>query len=227
METTDRPTVETASEKPPRRVGTFTLGVTLLASGALMLVSMFFPRFDLSWVLKCSPLILIFLGVETLIAAKGGGKVKYDWVGMLLCFILTGAALCMYAAAWYMSYWQENGHYFDGSRTGNESSLILDHTAFNGTEFQLLELGRATPFRLTSSASAAASRSSRMRTGRRFLKVKILPPAPIPLRSRRMAAMSCGSADTGRKAALIFNGGPRFPIKQRQPQAENNFRLGL
>lgn len=139
METTERMASETAQSRQ-RRVGTFTLGVTLLVSGALMLVSMFFPRFDLSWVWKCSPLILIFLGTETLIAAKGGGRVKYDWVGMLLCFILTGAALCMCAVAWYMSYWQENGHYFDGSRTGNESSLILDYTAFNGTEFQLLEL---------------------------------------------------------------------------------------
>lgn len=139
METTDR-TAPEAAPAQQRRVGTFTLGVTLLVSGVLMLTAMFFPDLDLRWALKCSPVILICLGVETLIAARGGGRIRYDWVGMLLCFILTGAALCMFAAAWWLSCWPETGHYFEGSRTGDESSLVLDYTAFNGTEFQLLEL---------------------------------------------------------------------------------------
>ena len=87
-----------------RRVGTFTLGVVLVVSGGLMLASMFWPQLDWEWALKCSPLILIGLGVETLMAAKGGGKVKYDWLGMLLCFILVCAALCLYGMAWWMLY---------------------------------------------------------------------------------------------------------------------------
>lgn len=124
----------------PRRVGTFTLGVVLVVSGAAMLAAMFLPQLDLRWVLKGAPLILIGLGIETLLAARGGGKIKYDWVGMLLCFLLTGAALCMCAAAWYVSWWPENGRYYEGSRTGNENCLVLDYSAFNGTEFQLLEL---------------------------------------------------------------------------------------
>lgn len=138
METTER----TAPETPPRqrRVGTFTLGVTLVTAGTLMLAAMLFPRLDLRWALKCSPVILICLGVETLIAAKGGGRIKYDWAGMLLCFVLTGAALCMCAAAWFVSCWPEYGRFYEGSRTGNESCLVLDYGAFNGTEFQLLEL---------------------------------------------------------------------------------------
>lgn len=138
METAER----TAPETPPRqrRVGTFTLGVTLVTAGTLMLAAMLFPRLDLRWALKCSPVILICLGVETLIAAKGGGRIKYDWAGMLLCFVLTGAALCMCAAAWFVSCWPEYGRFYEGSRTGNESCLVLDYGAFNGTEFQLLEL---------------------------------------------------------------------------------------
>ena len=87
-----------------RRVGTFTLGFVLVLSGGLMLVSMFWPQLDWAWALKCSPLILIGLGAETLIAARGGGKVKYDWVGMVLCFVLVCAALCLYAVAWWMLY---------------------------------------------------------------------------------------------------------------------------
>ena len=104
METNER----TVPEKQ-RRVGTFTLGVVLVVSGILMLVSMFWPHLDWAWVLKCSPLILIGLGVETLLAAKGGGKVKYDWVGMVLCFILVCAALCLYAMAWWLLYGLEYG----------------------------------------------------------------------------------------------------------------------
>ena len=99
METTERTELQ-----KPRRVGTFTLGVVLVVSGGLMLVSMFWPRLDWEWALKCSPLILIGLGVETLLAAKGGGKVKYDWIGMVLCFVLVCAALCLYAMAWWMVY---------------------------------------------------------------------------------------------------------------------------
>ncbi|MDY5613489.1 hypothetical protein [Dysosmobacter sp.] len=87
-----------------RRVGTFTLGFVLVISGGLMLVSMFWPQLDWAWAIKCSPLILIGLGAETLIAARGGGKVKYDWVGMVLCFVLVCAALCLYAVAWWMLY---------------------------------------------------------------------------------------------------------------------------
>ena len=104
METNDR----TVPEKQ-RRVGTFTLGMVLVVSGILMLVSMFWPQLDLKWALKCSPIILISLGVETLLAAKGGGKVKYDWVGMVLCFILVCAALCLYAMAWWLLYGPEYG----------------------------------------------------------------------------------------------------------------------
>ena len=104
METTERNT-----SPRQRRVGTFTLGVVLVVSGGLMLVSMFWPRLDLRWALKCSPLILIGLGAETLLAARGGGKVKYDWVGMVLCFVLVCAALCLYGLAWWLLYGSEYG----------------------------------------------------------------------------------------------------------------------
>lgn len=127
-------------EKPARRVGTFTLGVTLLAVGMLLAAAQFWPALDLNWALKASPLILISLGVETLLAARGSGRIKYDWVGMLLCFLLIGAAMSMYAASWWLSWWPEHGSYFQGSRSGDESSLRLDYSAFNGTEFQVLEL---------------------------------------------------------------------------------------
>ena len=92
-----------------RRVGTFTLGVVLVVTGVLMLISMFWPETDLTWALKGSPAILIALGIETLLASKDGGKVKYDWAGMILCFLLVCAALCLSAVAWWLIYGPDSG----------------------------------------------------------------------------------------------------------------------
>ena len=94
MNSNERPDV------PCRRVGTFTFGVVLVAAGLVMLVSMFAPQLDMTWALKLSPLALVSLGAETLLAARGGGRVKYDWVGMILCCLIVTTALCLFAAAW-------------------------------------------------------------------------------------------------------------------------------
>ena len=96
MEKTD------AASRPCRRVGTFTFGMVLVVSGLAMLVSMFFPQLEFTWLLQLSPLALIGLGVETLLAARGGGRVKYDWVGMVLCCLIVCAALVLFAAAWWL-----------------------------------------------------------------------------------------------------------------------------
>ena len=85
---------------PCRRVGTFTFGIVLVAAGLAMLASMFAPRLDMTWALKLSPLALVSLGAEVLLAARGGGRVKYDWVGMVLCCLIVCAALVLFAAAW-------------------------------------------------------------------------------------------------------------------------------
>ena len=96
MEKTD------AASRPCRRVGTFTFGMVLVVSGLAMLVSMFFPQLEFTWLLQLSPLALISLGVETLLAARGGGRVRYGWVGMLLCFLIVCASLVLFAAAWWL-----------------------------------------------------------------------------------------------------------------------------
>ena len=96
MEKTD------AASRPCRRVGTFTFGMVLVVSGLAMLVSMFFPQLEFTCLLQLSPLALISLGVETLLAARGSERVKYDWVGMLLCFLIVCTALVLFAAAWWL-----------------------------------------------------------------------------------------------------------------------------
>ena len=85
---------------PCRRVGTFTFGIVLVAAGLAMLASMFAPRLDMTWALKLSPLALVSLGAEVLLAARGGGRVKYDWVGMVLCCLIVVTALGLFTAAW-------------------------------------------------------------------------------------------------------------------------------
>ena len=132
----------TANEQAARRrVGTFTLGVVLVAAGSAMLVSLFWPRLELGWLLKASPLILVALGVETLLSARGGGKIHYDWLGMLLCFLLVGAGMVFYAAAWAY----ENGEFFNAyncSRYADETSYRMDYDFFNGFDSHTLRLNK-------------------------------------------------------------------------------------
>lgn len=137
METTEQ--AVQAAEPRQRRVGTFTLGVVLVIAGLGMLAAMFYPRFQPEWLLKASPCILILLGVETLLSARGGGRVKYDWLGMLLCFILTGAALCMYCAAW----WVAEGPglpVYNGSWNDTGDALVLRYDYFNDFRSHCLAL---------------------------------------------------------------------------------------
>lgn len=130
---------ETTAARPQRRVGTFTLGVVLVSAGLGMLASLFWPGLEMGWLLKFSPLILVALGVETLLSVRGGGRVKYDWVGMLLCFLLVGAGLVFYAAAWA---W-ENGEFFnayDCSRYADETCYRMDYGRFDGFDSHTLHL---------------------------------------------------------------------------------------
>ena len=97
--------------RPCRRVGTFTFGLVLVVSGLAMLVSMFFPDLKFTWLLQLSPLALISLGVETLLAARGGGRVKYDWVGMVLCCLIVCVSLVLFAAAWCLVHYPDAIHF--------------------------------------------------------------------------------------------------------------------
>ena len=130
---------ETTAVRPQRRVGTFTLGVVLVTAGCGMLASLLWPGLEAGWLLNASPLILVALGVETLLSARGGGRVKYDWLGMILCFLLVGAAMVFYAAAWAY----ENGEFINVrncSRRADETSFRMDYEFFNGFDSHTLRL---------------------------------------------------------------------------------------
>lgn len=128
-----------ARKRPQRRVGTFTLGVTLVACGGAMLSALCFPAIPPERFLQASPVILILLGLETLLSLRKDGGIKYDWMGMLLCFLLVGAALSLYAAAWYFS---EDGPGLSRvtARCADDSSYAMAFENLDSSDSHILHL---------------------------------------------------------------------------------------
>ncbi|WP_443663893.1 hypothetical protein [Dysosmobacter sp.] len=110
MEMTER-TAPSLPVGPVRRVGTITFGLVLVVCGLAMLAAMFFPDLDLRWAIKLSPLALICLGAEVLLSARRGGRIRYDWVGMLLSGLIVGMSMCFFVAAWWALYAPEGWWY--------------------------------------------------------------------------------------------------------------------
>ena len=80
----------------PRRVGTTPMGASLVAVGALLLAGQL-GRVNVLELLRWSPVVLILLGVEILLGygLSRGGRVKYDFLSMLVCLMLICAGtLC-------------------------------------------------------------------------------------------------------------------------------------
>lgn len=81
---------EPAMQEPPRRrVGSITLGASLIAAGVFFLLYYFWPEFNWMLVLKIAPAAgLILLGCEVLVFAVRPGRWKYDFVSVLVCLAL-------------------------------------------------------------------------------------------------------------------------------------------
>lgn len=87
-----------------RRLGTLTAGITLIAVGAAMLVSLFLPSWEvLEIALKLWPCVLILLGLELLCSrfTKAEDAPRVD-VGALLIMLLCAAFSfgCAVASLW-------------------------------------------------------------------------------------------------------------------------------
>ena len=80
-------------EQKPRRVGTLTMGLSLVAAGGVLLAGQFGLVNSLE-VLRFAPVILILLGIEILVGSAlcKGGKMRYDLLSMLVCFVLIGVS---------------------------------------------------------------------------------------------------------------------------------------
>ena len=80
---------QTAKPQPLRRVGSFTLGVCLIAAGIFFLLAYFVPGFDWKLTLKIAPAAgLVMLGGEVLFFAARPGRWKYDFWSVLICLVL-------------------------------------------------------------------------------------------------------------------------------------------
>lgn len=84
-------------EKPAsRRVGTITLGVSLVSLGAILAAGQL-GLVDTLQMLCWMPALLILLGFEILLHSlfSGGRKLRYDALSMILCFLLVlGGTAC-------------------------------------------------------------------------------------------------------------------------------------
>ena len=81
---------EMPGKRPPlRRVGSFTLGVCLIAAGIFFLLTYFVPGFPTQPVLRIVPAAgLVMLGGEVLFFAARPGRWKYDFWSVLICLVL-------------------------------------------------------------------------------------------------------------------------------------------
>lgn len=100
-ETTPQAAVPAAPQPvKTRRVGTFSLGLMLVAVGAVLLASIFLPHIDVIGIMKFAPIVLIVLGIEVLIyTARPDVKIKYDGVSIFLCIVIMLTAGCSGALA--------------------------------------------------------------------------------------------------------------------------------
>lgn len=81
---------------PIRRVGSFTLGLCLIAAGIFFLFYSFVPKFDWMLALKILPAAaIILLGVEVLYFASKPERWRYDFLSVFFCLILIGSCFCL------------------------------------------------------------------------------------------------------------------------------------
>ena len=86
-----------------RKIGVFTLGISLVVFGILFMVRVFAPWFDFVRVLQFWPVVLILLGIEVLVAAllpkkEGEPIAKVDPVAIVLLFVVLILAGALAAA---------------------------------------------------------------------------------------------------------------------------------
>lgn len=90
-----------------RRVGTFSLGLALIYTGALAILNLVIPNFPLLSALRWAPLLLVALGLEIIAShvILRGERFKYDFLSGFLCFMLTLAGVGAAAATPLLDYY--------------------------------------------------------------------------------------------------------------------------
>ena len=96
-----------AQELQPRRIGTFTLGIALIALGVCMLLALFIKGFPYLLVAKLSPLLLVVLGLEVLYCCffYKDRPIKYDIISGVICFLIVSWSLGIATITPLIPYW--------------------------------------------------------------------------------------------------------------------------
>ena len=117
---------------PIRRVGSFTLGLCLIAAGIFFLFYYFVPKFDWMLALKILPAgAIILLGIEVLYFAGKPERWKYDFLSVFFCLILIGGCLCLMVVPTLLAEFgpeqtQRRNELFDAYRTEVYESFRQD-----------------------------------------------------------------------------------------------------
>lgn len=98
--------MDTMVQKPPRRVGSWTLGLTLILCGVCFLLYYFWPGFNYVAVAKLAPLLLVGLGVEILYFSARPEQGRYDFLSILSCLFLM---VCSFCVTLIPAFWQYVG----------------------------------------------------------------------------------------------------------------------
>ena len=98
--------MDTMVQKPPRRVGSWTLGLTLILCGVCFLLYYFWPGFDYVAVAKLAPLLLVGLGAEILYFSARPERGRYDFLSILSCLFLM---VCSFCVTLIPTFWQYVG----------------------------------------------------------------------------------------------------------------------
>lgn len=95
----------------PRRVGTVSIGISMVVFGVMFLLCSVFEIMTYELVFSLWPVILIALGLELLVFSFLKGKLIYDKgsvlimiLMMILAAAMAAADLCWKAAEYYMPY---------------------------------------------------------------------------------------------------------------------------
>lgn len=93
-----------------RRIGSVTMGVSLICTGIISMMCLINPDFDVMRITKFFPVMLVLLGVEFLSAnfAREQEHIKYDFFSIFMCFMLICAVLTMTAGLMVIQYYLKN-----------------------------------------------------------------------------------------------------------------------
>ncbi len=84
-----------APPRKARRVGTLTMALCLIVTGAVLLLRVFMPGIDVLFLARLSPIVLVLLGFEMIIASIRfkEEKLRFDFLSAIVCVLLIGGSL--------------------------------------------------------------------------------------------------------------------------------------